>query len=188
VVNLTSAPKEIDISEIRESLGAIMASFVYVYDPYAAIKEIDITMSFETAMLDVLGRWEEFRWGKEGIWVQLPPERHKGDNALIDTKPSERMVSVRKRVRNYKELFAVFRAWWESSVESWNSQTGNWKDSIIICSNLRAHLMRIALKEQLVSLSSSMYTIQLKGAERVEDSFFADDHETDASKAKHKKE
>lgn len=187
---MTSVPKEIDISEIRESLGAIMASFVYIYEPYGLLKEIDITMSFETAMLDVLGRWTDLHWGKDGIWVNLPPRRTPNAFIMMDIpklSPQE-LTDLRRRVRTYKELFDVFRLWWESAVESYNSQTGDWKSSIIICSNLRAHLMRIALKEQLVSLSSSMYTINLQKSETpLGDAFFADESEKGPSKGKSKK-
>lgn len=169
---MVSEQKEIDISEIRESLGTIIASFTYIYDPYAIIKEIDIIMSFEAAMLDVQGLWTEKQWGEEGIFVMLPPPRTDPFKAFTSgSYPDTNNPAIKNRmqeeknrkrnIKNYKQLFDVFRLWWERAVESWNSQTGNWKDSIIICSNLRSHLMRIALKEQLVALSSSMYTIQL---------------------------
>jgi hypothetical protein len=163
-----------DISEMRESLGTIMASFTYIYDPYAIIKEIDIILSFESAMLDVQGRWNENIW-PDGIDVTLPPKRNTGDwfSSSSTNKPVkiENTKLVRK-VHSYKELFDVERWWWESAVDSWNSQTGNWKDSIIICSRLRSDLMRIALKEQLVSLTSSMYSIQMRGAPAGTDEFF----------------
>jgi hypothetical protein len=168
-------PKEMDLGEMRESLGTILASFVYIYDPYAALKEIDIVMSFEAAMLDVQNRWVEPMWGADGIEVTLPPRRNNNDwfmssNTNIPKKESTKVI--KRRVHNYKELFDVLRWWWESAVDSWNSQTGNWKDSIIICSRLRSDLMRIAVKEGLVSLSSSMYSIQMRGAPAVADEFF----------------
>lgn len=160
------AEKEMDISEMKESLGTIMASFTYIYDPYAIIKEIDIIMSFESAMLDVKGKWSELQWGTEGILVDTPNMGKRGGDYLIvsTSKPTEASQIKKVRVKNYKELFGIFRWWWESAVDAWNSQTGNWKDSIIICSKLRSDLMRIALKEGLVSLTSSMYTIQMRGA------------------------
>ena len=70
--------REMDISEMRESLGMIMASFTYIYDPYAIIKEIDIIMSFESAMLDVQGRWltTQPSWGPQGMEVTMPPKRN----------------------------------------------------------------------------------------------------------------
>jgi len=167
-------PREMDISEMRESLGTIMASFTYIYDPYAIIKEIDIILSFESAMLDVQGRWNENIW-PEGIEVTVPPKRNTSDwfmssNTNIPVKTDTKLV--KRKVHNYKELFDVERWWWESAVDSWNSQTGNWKDSIIICSRLRSDLMRIALKEQLVSLTSSMYSIQMRGTPVAADEFF----------------
>ena len=167
--------RDLDISEMRESLGTIMASFTYIYDPYAIIKEIDIIMSFESAMLDVQGRWLEKIWGDSGIVVTLPPKRAMHDYGLGGTnnKPTPTQEKPRTRVvKTYKELFDVERWWWESAVDSWNSQTGNWKDSIIICSRLRSDLMRIALKEQLVALTSSMYAIQLRGTPATTDEFF----------------
>ena len=69
-------------------------------------------------------------------------------------KGKDESYIIKRRVHNYKELFDVERWWWEAAVDSWNSQTGNWKDSIIICSRLRSDLMRIALKEQLVALTN----------------------------------
>jgi hypothetical protein len=160
------AEKEMDVSEMKESLGTIMASFTYIYDPYAIIKEIDIIMSFESAMLDVQGKWLTEQWGPNGIMTDIPQMRRSADFLIVSTnKPPEPGQQIRKRkCKNYKELFETFRYWWESAVDAWNSQTGNWKDSIIICSKLRADLMRIALKEGLVSLTSSMYTIQMRGA------------------------
>jgi len=166
------AEKEMDISEMKESLGTIMASFTYIYDPYAIIKEIDIIMSFESAMLDVKGRWMEPIWGADGILTDIPQMgRRSGDFLTSPTRPMKQEVQKR-RVKNYKELFDIFRWWWESAVDAWNSSTGNWKDSIIICSKLRADLMRIALKEGLVSLTSSMYTIQMRGTPAPQGEFF----------------
>jgi hypothetical protein len=172
---MTLEKREMDISEMRESLGTIMASFTYIWDPYAIIKEIDIIMSFESAMLDVQGRWSIPIWGNDGIEVTLPPKRANTDwFAGGNNMPKKPTVekSTKRRVKTYKELFDVERWWWESAVDSWNSQTGNWKDSIIICSRLRSDLMRIALKEQLVSLTSSMYAIQLRGAPDATGEFF----------------
>jgi len=171
---MTIEQRDMDISEMRESLGTIMASFTYIYDPYAIIKEIDIIMSFESAMLDVQGKWKEPIWGDAGIEVTMPPKRNNHDFMITNNnkpKPTDSMI-IKRRVMNYKELFDVLRWWWESAVDSWNSQTGNWKDSIIICSRLRSDLMRIALKEQLVSLTSSMYSIQLRGAPEATGEFF----------------
>jgi hypothetical protein len=159
------AEKDMDISEMKESLGTIMASFTYIYDPYAIIKEIDIIMSFESAMLDVKGRWMEPIWGVDGIMTDTPTMGKRSGDFLIPAQRPLKQEPNKRRVRNYKELFDIFRWWWESAVDAWNSSTGNWKDSIIICSKLRADLMRIALKEGLVSLTSSMYTIQMRGAQ-----------------------
>lgn len=173
---MTLESREMDISEMRESLGTIMASFTYIYDPYAIIKEIDIIMSFESAMLDVQGKWTLQQW-PNGIEVTIPPRRKENDwftGATNIKKPHENKP-IKKVVKSYKELFDVLRWWWESAVDSWNSQTGNWKDSIIICSRLRSDLMRIALKEQLVSLTSSMYSLQLHGAPDVAGDQFFDD-------------
>jgi hypothetical protein len=172
---MTIESREMDISEMRESLGTIMASFTYIYDPYAIIKEIDIIMSFESAMLDVQGRWTIPQWGDAGIEVTIPPRRKESDwfVGATNIKKPDANKPIKKIVRNYKELFDVLRWWWESAVDSWNSQTGNWKDSIIICSRLRSDLMRIALKEQLVSLTSSMYALQIHGAPDTQgDQFF----------------
>jgi len=168
-------PKEMDLGEMRESLGTILGSFVYLYDPYSNLKEIDIVMSFEAAMLDVQGRWSEQMWGQDGIEVTMPPRRNSNDwfmssNTNIPIKTDVKVT--KRRVKTYKELFDVLRWWWESAVDSWNSQTGNWKDSVIICSRLRSDLMRIAVKEGLVSLSSSMYSIQMRGAPAAAEEFF----------------
>ena len=110
---MTLEPREMDISEMRESLGTIMASFTYIYDPYAIIKEIDIILSFESAMLDVQGRWNETIW-PDGIEVTLPPKRNTGDwfmssNTNIPVKTDTKLV--KRKVHNYKELFDVER-WW----------------------------------------------------------------------------
>lgn len=175
---MTIEQREMDISEMRESLGTIMASFTYIYDPYAIIKEIDIIMSFESSMLDVQGKWTTPQWGERGIEVTVPPKRKEADWFMNANNPrrKDETKQTKRIVRNYKELFDVLRWWWESAVDSWNSQTGNWKDSIIICSRLRSDLMRIALKEQLVALTSSMYAIQLHNAPNVEgDQFFDSD-------------
>lgn len=166
--------KEMDISEMRESLGVIMSSFTYIFEPYAIIKEIDIILSFESAMLDSQNRWNKPIWGDEGIEVTLPPRRNTYDWFTSSTSKPLKLESkvIKRKVRTYKELFDVLRWWWESAVDSWNSQTGNWKDSIIICSRLRSDLMRIALKEQLVALTSSMYSIQMRGAPEATGEFF----------------
>lgn len=163
---------------MRESLGTIMASFTYIYDSYAIIKEIDIIMSFESAMLDVQGKWMADQWGKDGIWVAVPLPKKPSDYITPIPRPQQQIPEQeRKRVvRNYKELFDVFRGWWEIAVSGWNSTTGSWKDSIIICSKLRADLMRIALKEGLVSLTSSMYTINIPDLPQpIGDQFFVDE-------------
>jgi hypothetical protein len=158
--------QDIDLSEIKESLGTIMASFTYIYDPYAIIKEIDIIMSFEASLLDVSGNWTKPRWGEYGITVDIPQprktiDRMTGTSILMHSDEKKIQTVV---VKNYKELFDAFRMWWESAVDAWNSQTGNWKQSIIICSKLRSDLFRIALKERLVSLRTGMYSIQMRSA------------------------
>jgi hypothetical protein len=154
---VTDIEKEIDISEMRESLGTIMASFTYIYDPYAIIKEIDIIMSFESAMLKVKDKWRSEKWGPKGTTMPLPPSIRRDK----DTGAHMKVTNMTKTVKNYKEMFDVMRGWWNSAVEAWNSQTGNWKDSIMICSQLREWLFGIALEEQLVALSSQMYTLQI---------------------------
>jgi len=159
----TDEKKDVDLSELRETLGTIMGSFTYIYDPYAMIKEIDIIMSFESAMLDFKQRWKKKTWGDRGILVDLPQPRKKIDivtgTAIRKYQEKETQTA---RVYTYEQLFKIFRAWWESAVDAWNSQTGNWKKSIIICSRLRSDLMRIALKEQLVSLSGHMYSLSVR--------------------------
>jgi hypothetical protein len=170
---MAAEKKESDISEMKESLGTIMATFTYIYDPYAIIKEIDIIMSFESAMLDFGNRWTEPIWGPEGILTDIP---NMGKRAPIN-RPTEKQAQQR-RVKNYKELFETFRMWWTVAVSVFNSQTGNWKDSIIICSKLRADLMRIAVKEGLVSLSGSMYSISLRQTSNQPDEEFFVGNET----------
>lgn len=171
----TDEKKEVDLSELRETLGTIMGSFTFIYDPYAIIKEIDIIMSFESAMLDVKKRWKKPIWGDKGIVVDLPQPRKKIDLVTgTAIRQYHEKVTQTAHVYTYEQLFSIFRAWWESAVDAWNSQTGNWKKSIIICSRLRSDLMRIALKEQLVSLTGHMYSLSVRqSAAQPDGEFFA---------------
>jgi len=156
---------QVNLSEIKDSLGTLICSFIFQVDPYALIKEIDIIMSFESAMLDVMGKWKENQWGEHGIRVDIPEPRKTVDlmtGTAIHLYPNEKNTKT-TIVKNYSDLFCVFRLWWTTSVDAWNSQTGDWKKSIIICSKLRSDLLRIALKEKLISLNGGIYTIQMRG-------------------------
>jgi hypothetical protein len=161
-MSISKKENDVDLSEMRETLGQIMASFTYIYDPYAIIKEIDIIMSFESAMLDFRHEWGVERWGPIGIEVDIPVRIRSPGYSLITANHGEPHEKNKVRVKSYRELFKILRFWWEAAVNNWNSQTGNWKESIIICSRLRSDLMRIALKEGLVSLRTNMYSISAR--------------------------
>lgn len=113
-----SKSSSVDISELREALGTIIASYTYLYDPFAIIKETDIVIRYETAMLDAKGRWD-----------------------------------------TYKDTFARFRKMWADALQKYNQITGDWKDAWIICSKVLDGLMRIAVKEELISLSRDMFNL-----------------------------
>lgn len=113
-----SKSSNVDISELREALGTIIASYTYLYDPFSIIKETDIVIRYETAMLDAKGRWN-----------------------------------------TYKETFGRFRKMWADALQKYNQITGDWKDAWIICSKVLDGLMRIAVKEELISLSRDMFNL-----------------------------
>ena len=114
-----SKTSNVDISELREALGTIIASYTYLYDPFSIIKETDIVIRYESAMLDAKGLWKS----------------------------------------TYKEVFLKFRARWAIALQKYNQITGDWKDAWIICSRLLDSLMRIAVKEELISLSRDMFNL-----------------------------
>ncbi|MDD4052085.1 MAG: hypothetical protein PHR28_09335, partial [candidate division Zixibacteria bacterium] len=114
-----SKTSNVDISELREALGTIIASYTYLYDPFSIIKETDIVIRYESAMLDAKGLWNS----------------------------------------TYKEVFLKFRARWAIALQKYNQITGDWKDAWIICSRLLDSLMRIAVKEELISLSRDMFNL-----------------------------
>lgn len=116
-----------DINDLREALGTIIASFTYVYDPFAIVKEVDILISYEIAMLDAIGKLD--------------------------------MIADKKANMTYRELFTNFRKEWKKAVDIYNQVTGNWKESIMICSGLRDNLFRIAVKERLITITKDMYNI-----------------------------
>ena len=113
-----SETSNVDISELREALGTIIASYTYLYDPFSIIKETDIVIRYESAMLDAKGEWDA-----------------------------------------YKETFRKFRARWADALQKYNQITGDWKAAWIICSRLLDSLMRIAVKEELISLSRDMFNL-----------------------------
>jgi hypothetical protein len=119
----------IDLSELREALGTIVASYTYFTDPFSAIKETDIMIRYESAMLDAVGRFD------------LPAD---------------------KEGHTYRELFTSFRSEWGKAVDQYSAM-GAWKDSLIKCSKLMDNLMRIAVKENLLSVSRDMYNISMAG-------------------------
>ena len=71
-------------------------------------------------------------------------------------------IPADKEGHTYRDLFAQMRAKWGKAVDTYNSM-GAWKDSLIACSVLMDNLMRIAVKENLLSVSRDMYNISLAG-------------------------
>lgn len=123
--------QKVDISELREVLGTITASYTYFQDPFSTVKETDIMIRYEGAMLDAMGRFDEFADKDETV--------------------------------TYRKLLKNFRVQWAKAVSKYNSQTGDWKDSWIDCSEILDNLMRIAVKEGLISVSAGMYNLSQAG-------------------------
>lgn len=48
---------------------------------------------------------------------------------------------------------------WADALQKYNQITGDWKDAWIICSKVLDGLMRIAVKEELISLSRDMFNL-----------------------------
>lgn len=112
-------------------MGTIVATYTYFFDPFAVIKETDIMIRYEAAMLDALGKFD----------------------TIADPVSN----------KTYRKLFEDFREKWAKSVNKYNSVTGDWKDSMIDCGRLLDHLMRIAVKESLMSVSKEMYNFSAAG-------------------------
>lgn len=117
-----------DIGELQDTLGVIIASYAYIFDPWARVEEVNHMITFESAILEGLGRY----------------------NVKLDSNGT-----------TYKHLFEGFRRKWKDAVEKYEMDHGGWKDSIKIVGELRDSLMRIAVKEGLITLSSDMFTIQI---------------------------
>jgi hypothetical protein len=64
-------------------------------------------------------------------------------------------------VNTYRQLFTAFRAKWQDAVEKYDKENGRWKDSTKIVAELRDHLLRIAVNEGLITLSSDMFTLKI---------------------------
>jgi hypothetical protein len=117
-----------DIGELQDTLGVIIASYTYLFDPWARVEEVNHMITYEGAILQGLGRF------------------NKTSN---DGKTT------------YRDLFTHFRKKWQTAVELFEQDHGGWKDSIKIVSELRDQLLRIAVTEGLITLSSDMFTIQI---------------------------
>lgn len=156
----------IDLNEMREALGTIMASFVYIYDTFAITKEIDITMSYEAAMLEKMEVWGVKKF--DNYYIKKPTEGFKVVMAEADNPQQEDVDKLLKigyiKVESYRDYFFMVRQWWVFGLNAYNQNTGSWKDTIIICSALRERLMIIALRENLVALSSQMLRLGLPQA------------------------
>jgi hypothetical protein len=120
-----------DISELREALGAIVANYTFIFEPYSDIKETSLLIRYIGAMLDALNRLDK--------------------------------IADEKRNLTYRDLLKEFRSQWKNAVNAYNAVTGAWKDSTILCSELMDNLMRIAVKEGLLSVSREMYNISQTG-------------------------
>jgi|WetSurMetagenome_2_1015567.scaffolds.fasta_scaffold42035_6 hypothetical protein len=117
-----------DIGELQDTLGVIIASYTYLFDPWARVEEVNHMITYEGAILQGLGKF---------------------NNISADGKT------------RYRDLFTFFRARWQVAVEQFEQDHGGWKDSIKIVSELRDSLLRIAVTEGLITLSSDMFTIQI---------------------------
>jgi hypothetical protein len=117
-----------DIGELQDTLGVIIASYTYLFDPWARVEEVNHMITYEGAILQGLGKFN----------------RVSGDGKTT-----------------YRDLFSHFRKKWQTAVELFEQDHGGWKDSLKIISELRDHLLRIAVTEGLITLSSDMFTIQI---------------------------
>lgn len=117
-----------DIGELQDTLGVIIASYTYLFDPWARVEEVNHMITYEGAILQGLGRF---------------------DNLSPDGKYT------------YRQVFTVFRIKWSNAVEQFEQDHGGWKDSLKIIAKLRDDLLRIAVTEGLITLSSDMFTIQI---------------------------
>lgn len=117
-----------DIGELQDTLGVIIASYTYLFDPWARVEEVNHMITYEGAILQGLGRFND-----------MSPD---GKNT-------------------YRALFKHFRKEWTDAVELFEQDHGGWKDSLKIISKLRDNLLRIAVHEGLITLSSDMFTIQI---------------------------
>jgi hypothetical protein len=117
-----------DIGELQDTLGVIIASYTYLFDPWARVEEVNHMITYEGAILQGLGKF---------------------NNISADGKT------------RYRDLFTYFRSRWQVAVEQFEQDHGGWKDSIKIVSELRDSLLRIAVTEGLITLSSDMFTIQI---------------------------
>lgn len=117
-----------DIGELQDTLGVIIASYTYLFDPWARVEEVNHMITYEGAILQGQGKF---------------------DNMSPDNKNS------------YRTIFKVFRIKWSRAVELFEQDHGGWKDSLKIIAKLRDDLLRIAVNEGLITLSSDMFTIQI---------------------------
>lgn len=117
-----------DIGELQDTLGVIIASYTYLFDPWARVEEVNHMITYEGAILQGLGKF---------------------NNVSMDGRTT------------YRDLFTHFRTRWQKAVELFEQDHGGWKDSLKIISELRDNLLRIAVSEGLITLSSDMFTIQI---------------------------
>lgn len=117
-----------DIGELQDTLGVIIASYTYLFDPWARIEEVNHMITYEGSILQGLGRFD----------AKSPD----GNNT-------------------YRVIFKDFRKRWSNAVELFEQDHGWWKDSLKIVAVLRDDLLRIAVNEGLITLSSDMFTIQI---------------------------
>lgn len=117
-----------DIGELQDTLGVIIASYTYIFDPWARVEEVNHMITYEGAILQGLGKF---------------------DNMSADGKST------------YRQVFTHFRNKWKTAVEKFEQDHGGWKDSLQIVAELRDSLLRIAVNEGLITLSSDMFTIQI---------------------------
>jgi len=117
-----------DVDMLRDSLGYLIAAATDAREVYDIIRSIDKIISYEKAMLKLLGRYQLYEYVFDGKYNSV--ERRK-------------IGGMRNSLINARNICQI--------------ATGDWKDSMAICSNLFDDLLNIAVIEGLITLNNTMF-------------------------------
>lgn len=82
--------------------------------------------------------------------------------AMLDAQGKLDIV-LDKKGNTYRKIFKNLRKKWAYSIHLWNANSGEWRDSWVACAEVLDVVIRIAVKEELLSVKSEQFNLTLSG-------------------------